>query len=239
MHISQCLAGGLWAVAVWDSTWNAYNNCYALVREGRTILIDCGKSEHAGILADGLRELGINPSGIDALVATHGHRDHTGAAGSFAPAKGAIHPADHDLLQPEIRERFAAPLPDRGDFLGLACERLGFHTLGSVALFDPVTKALFCGDHPAFSDRPLPEKGRLVTGGDALREAYVEETRVWHESLSPGERMKYRGYWQGLATMASCDAEWLCTGHGLVLRGDIYAFLKSLAMVGLPAGLAN
>ena len=61
--------------------------------EGRTVLYDAGQS---CLLLSNARYLGLDPAGIDAVVISHGHYDHTGALGellSMAPeADLYVHP---------------------------------------------------------------------------------------------------------------------------------------------------
>ncbi|MGQ0550826.1 MAG: MBL fold metallo-hydrolase [Armatimonadota bacterium] len=243
------VTSGVYALAVWDESWNSFNDCYVVVRENRTLLVDSGKAEHAAILADALRKLGKRTDDVVVLLATHGHGDHVGGAGSLARATRSVHEADWGLLDETLRGQFRPNVIQSAEALGFECVLLGQHTSGSVALYDPHTKALFCGDHVCFFGRPL-SGGRLVGEGAELREAFRDFVHWWSGAWSNGETRKQleedlarRGpedqerynlhlFLDGVRTMRLFDALSLCTGHGSVLQGDINGFLSDLLAAG-------
>ena len=57
-----------------------YNNTFVIEKDGRRILVDTGLERDALALDGRLREAGIDPVTVDAVVLTHGHADHTGGA---------------------------------------------------------------------------------------------------------------------------------------------------------------
>jgi phosphoribosyl 1,2-cyclic phosphodiesterase len=61
-------------------------NCLAVQCGGTTILIDCGLGPRKA--ARRLRELGIEPDTVSALLVTHEHDDHAGGVAAFAAAHG-------------------------------------------------------------------------------------------------------------------------------------------------------
>jgi glyoxylase-like metal-dependent hydrolase (beta-lactamase superfamily II) len=67
----------------------AYNNVYVLGSGERVVLIDSGLPTQAAELEDGLREIGVEPEAVRAVVLTHGHADHAGSAAHFHAAYGA------------------------------------------------------------------------------------------------------------------------------------------------------
>ena len=68
-------------------------NCFVIRTGGRTVLVDAGfsgKTEFVGMLLGNLRELGITPTDIDAILMTHMHPDHE--AGLIDASGGAVFP---------------------------------------------------------------------------------------------------------------------------------------------------
>ena len=64
-------------------TFDRYRTCY-LLRDRKTVLVDCGyPADHPSLLA-GLSRLGLDPGDIDCLALTHIHLDHAGGAGHLA-----------------------------------------------------------------------------------------------------------------------------------------------------------
>ncbi|HEV8637789.1 MAG TPA: MBL fold metallo-hydrolase [Chloroflexota bacterium] len=251
-YLVEEAAPGLYALAVWDESWNSFNNCYVLRPAGegdRAILIDSGKAEHAPALLEALARLGVTPDRVDAVVATHGHLDHVGGAGSLPEVPRHLHAADAGLLPQAVRAEWRLDLPDHGvlpDFLDLRCVLLGHHTFGSVALFHEPTRALLWGDHVCFFGAPLDEG--LVGFGSARRERMLsgvawrrahwppdgaEQARIRADlaNRAPEDQRRHDFPLQveGLARALSLgDADVLCTGHGPVLRGEVAAFLADL-----------
>ncbi|MDI6823172.1 MAG: MBL fold metallo-hydrolase [Bacillota bacterium] len=222
------------AFAVWDSSWGSYNNCYLVDRGRGSILVDTGKAEHGDALLRALARVGKRPEDITAVVLTHGHRDHAGAAGLFAAPK-LMHAADLFFLPGEVREGFTAGLPDRGRVLGWECVLLGHHTPGSVALFDPESRVLFCGDHLCFFGQPFAA-GALVDEGEPLRQWAAAFVSEWARNTTWRQDCGFDLYLTCLERLAKFAAEFLCTGHGGVLRGEIPRFLSGLALLGREQG---
>ncbi len=75
---------------------------FAIERQGRTVLFDAGGSSE--VLLHNLAAAGVEPEGIEALVLSHGHNDHTGGLGGLVErAPGLVVYAHPDLF----RERFS------------------------------------------------------------------------------------------------------------------------------------
>lgn len=66
----------------------AYNNAHALQIGEQTLLIDTGTAAEAAELDRRLRDAGIDPSELAAIVVTHGHADHAGGAQWFRERYG-------------------------------------------------------------------------------------------------------------------------------------------------------
>lgn len=61
----------------------AYNNAHVLRIGGQTLLVDTGSEADAAELDRRLRDAGVDPSELAAIVLTHGHADHAGGAKWF------------------------------------------------------------------------------------------------------------------------------------------------------------
>ena len=216
-----------YAFLLWDSSIQSYINCYLLLRPPHTILIDTGKAEHLMSLIATLSSLGVTPEDITHIIATHGHQDHVGGAVGFPFARKHIHAKDTPLLTETSLAEFIPNLPDNGAMLGMQCQLLGQHTPGSIALFDPQSRAVFCGDHICFFGDALPKDGPVSYGGK-LREITYRYIHKWMRGPERLDDNNLALFLKGLATLANFKAEVLCTGHGAILTGDITPFLAGL-----------
>ena len=216
-----------YAFLLWDASIRSYINCYLLLRPPHTILIDTGKAEHLASLIATLSSLGVAPEDVTHIIATHGHQDHVGGAAGFPFADRHIHVRDIPLLSETTHAEFSPDLPDNGVVLGLRCRLLGQHTPGSIALFDPQSGAVFCGDHICFFGDALPEDGPVSFGG-RLREITYRYIRKWMRGPERLDDDSLALFLEGLATLAAFEAEVLCTGHGAILTEAISPFLARL-----------
>ncbi len=165
------------------------NNAYLLrcTRTGSQVLLD------AAAEADRLLEL-VGEDGLDAVVTTHGHRDHWQATAEVLAATGAEHLAHADDAA-DIEVPVTRTLAE-GDEVAVGEARLRVvhlrgHTPGSVALvYDDPTGAphVFTGDS-------LFPGGVGNTWGDADRFAslYADVTTKLFETL-PDETWVYPGH---------------------------------------------
>lgn len=215
MDLVVPLTPGLHAIALWDEAWQCYINMYLLRRGARLLLIDCGKAEQGDQLVRALAGLGVTPADVTDLVATHRHADHVGNAALLGGARRWIHPLD----------RVAGFVPELPGELGLVWRHLGFHTPGSVAAFDAESGAVFAGDHICFPSLPLGPEG-LVSGVAAERAlAYI---RDWAGSEGARQRYRMELFEAGLQALAAFPARFLCTGHGMVVEGEVGALLRAV-----------
>lgn len=127
----EIVTKNVYALAVWDSSWNSYSNCYILTDNSEVTLIDSGKAEHSPILLEALGQLQKSSDAVVTLVATHGHRDHVGGSVILKRAKKTIQLADFPLLSPDLGKQFSPDLPSRGVVQNLEC------VLEQVVMGDP------------------------------------------------------------------------------------------------------
>jgi glyoxylase-like metal-dependent hydrolase (beta-lactamase superfamily II) len=147
-------------------------NCYILERDG-LVLIDTGLPRNSKkILSFITGTLKRDPKDLKYIIITHYHADHTGNVAELrrmTGAKVAIHEADADYLAGKkamaplkgLRGRVLGLLlflwpsepvnPDillhEGDNIsGMRCIHTPGHTPGSLSLYDPELRVVFCGD---------------------------------------------------------------------------------------------
>lgn len=215
------------AIALWDADMNTYNNCYLLTGPSYRALVDSGKAAQMQQLYEAITELGLTSSDITHLVCTHGHRDHVGGASLFATAVKLLPEPDFPLVSTELTAPFL-PLPPTLHELELEIISLGHHTKGHVGLFHAPSSCLFTGDYITFFGESLAHYG-LVTSGVPLREKMTDTIDRWLHSPAVEARYNTAAFRSGLALLAKYPSEFLCTGHGPVLEGEVAGFVKKLA----------
>ncbi|MBB3110170.1 glyoxylase-like metal-dependent hydrolase (beta-lactamase superfamily II) [Paenibacillus phyllosphaerae] len=215
----------VYALLRWDETWQSYNNSYLIQDREQFILIDAGKAEHAQELGEALAQVGCPLEAIGLFIATHGHRDHIGGALGLPNADKFIHPLDLDLLQDDWRAQFRTDLTASSVTRHFDVHHLGDHTWGSIALYHRASRILFVGDHYCFFGDELPDEQVVacaVRMGDLL-EPYRPEMSGEEQRTT---RYELAAFNQELSDIARIPAAFLCTGHGVVLHGDIQSFLQ-------------
>lgn len=229
-YIVAELAPGVYAAAIKDAgNWDTptYTNFYVLRRGQQVVLIDAGMKQYRNEIRAILKEIGLEANQVTQILLTHGHHDHADGAKEFSQALKYIHERDMNMLSSELKSQFikytvvrdyvysAPAVPDLDIVL------VNSHSPGSVAIYDHASKALFAGDFFCFFGEPLPE-GKLVSYSQSSRQ---ESYQYVADQAASGEAQSFL---QGLSRLLSYRPEFFCTGHGVVLQGDISEFLKEL-----------
>lgn len=128
-------------------------NCYLVHGERGTVVID--PAAQAQCILDAAQQHGWT---IDAVVLTHAHFDHMGAADALPTGEVYLHPSDEPLYrdaQRNLSAQFGAPLSgakrcihlrDGDDFYGFTVLHTPGHTPGGISLYHAQQGVLFCGD---------------------------------------------------------------------------------------------
>jgi len=152
-----------------------------LIYGSRICLIDTGVNSAETTIFEYLHKTGRRPKEIDMIILTHSHPDHIGAAHSIKKATGcliAAHFGDKNWIEDVDRQCRERPVPgfhslvggpvdinrmveegdilELGDGLSLEVFHTPGHSEGSISLWLPADRALFCGDAvPLPGDLPI------------------------------------------------------------------------------------
>ncbi|MEV5847042.1 MBL fold metallo-hydrolase [Streptomyces sp. NPDC048179] len=189
-------------------TWDVDNNVWLVGDDHEVIVVDAAHDADAILGALGGRTL-------RAIVCTHAHDDHIGAAPALAARTGApvlLHPDDLPLWKQTHPERLPdAELAD-GQRLRVAGTELTVlhtpgHAPGAVCLYAPGLSALFSGDTlfaggPGATGRSYSDFPTLV---GSIRERLL---------TLPGDTVVYTGHGDGTTVGAEAPhlQEWIDRG---------------------------
>ena len=237
-----------------------------LVGAGRFFLIDTGVAGTEQAIAARMLNLGRAVTDIDAIILTHSHPDHIGAAVAvkdMAEAQVWAHPHEQDWIENIEKQKQEGPVPgfdglvaggahiDRflndGDLLHLGNGAVlkvlhtPGHSRGSISLLSEADGILFCGD-------AIPEPGSMPIYEDvaALAQSLVRLARIKNLSLL------YSSWAEPVAGEAALDAVragigYLKTIHATVMQIDsesgspdsMSLCKRSVERLGLPPFAAN
>jgi glyoxylase-like metal-dependent hydrolase (beta-lactamase superfamily II) len=213
-----------------------------LLRDGRDLtLVDAGYPAHAGDVESSIRLLGHEPSDVRALLITHAHVDHIGAAGplhtqfgtpAYCSAAEVPH-AHREFLEQVTPLRVLAnawrpgvlPWAVRAIRLGGTVSTAVPHAqpFPGVGPLDlpgrpvPVPTPGHTGGHTAFF---LPAAGAVLTG-DGLVTGHPTSRRAGPQLLPRFFDHDRAATAAALAPLAELDAELVLPGHGEPWRGPV------------------
>lgn len=213
-------------------------NVYLLVGKDELTLVDTGLKGQLEKIESQLQQEGYSLSRLKKIILTHVHRDHSGSANELAEraiARVYAHQAEAPYLEKKetlpyssifqmiiwgIEKRFLPQTPpcpvdkklEDGDVVdvlgGLRAVHTPGHTPGSLSLYQPERKILFCGD-ALFNQNP-------VTGKKGLRLPLPVSTTDKKEAL------------ESVKKLSELPVEVILFGHGAPLLEKGTEKIKSL-----------
>ncbi|MSR98523.1 MBL fold metallo-hydrolase [Arthrobacter sp. BL-252-APC-1A] len=215
---------------------------WVILRRGREFtLVDGGYPGDRDLVLASIRGAGLEPAAASAVLVTHAHVDHTGAAAFFARAFGTpvlCSPAELELLhgreKAQVSPAQVLARAWRPRVLAWGAQVLGAGGLGRVAIPDarswtdaglaelpgsPVAVPT-AGHTPGHTSFLLPAARAVVTG-DALVTGHRISGRTGPQLLHTMFHSDGAGADRALLTLARLDASLLLPGHGPALRISI------------------
>ena len=181
------LCGELYQVAGGDLT-HPYDAGAYLLRGAECVLVDCGSLDgHAALVAN-LRRLGVAPSDLAGVYATHGHYDHLSGLArlrQLADVPLWLHPAEHEAVRAGDGLRTSATLLYDRAFPPLTVE----HSLRDGQTLPGGVRVIHTPGHSPGSVCFLLETGgrRVLLAGDTLwggfHPALGSDIEAWRSSL--------------------------------------------------------
>ena len=193
-----------------------------LVKTGKGgVLIDSGTGRGTLKILSNIRAAGVDPSGIEYLLLTHCHFDHTGGAAEIKAATGAkliAHELDAVFIEaadPVVTAAswYNAEMQSVAIDIKITGKQYSF-TSGNTDFMVYHTP----GHTPGSCVATIESDGKLVLFGQDI-----------HGPLHPDLKSDRKDYMQSLAFIASLNAEILCEGHYGVITGrkKVREFIES------------
>lgn len=212
---------------------------WVILRRGQEFtLVDGGYPGDRDLVLLSIRESGLEPEAAAAVLVTHAHVDHTGAAAWFADEFGTpvfCSPAELALLRGEGREQvspgqillrawrprvlaWSAQVLGAGGLMRVAIPRARVWTDAVLADLPGSPVAVPTAGHtPGHTSFLLPEARAVITG-DALVTGHRISGRTGPQLLHGMFHSDGAGMDRALLTLARLDASLLLPGHGPALR---------------------
>ncbi len=205
-RIDRVVTSGIFSLDGQD--FDVDNNVWLVGDDDEVLIVDAAHDADA-ILA------GVGGRRVVAIVCSHAHNDHIGAAGALADATGApvrLHPDDLMLWDVVHPDRRPTPLAD-GDAIEVAGSTLQVihtpgHSPGGVCLYAPDLGVVLTGDTlfhggPGATGRSFSDFPTIL---DSIRERLL--------SLPPGTRvLTGHGDETTIGTEARSYEDWVARGH--------------------------
>lgn len=189
-------------IYIYQWTNNFDNNCNSYYIGGEVkALVDPGLSRYLPDLMNRMAADGIKKEDISYIINTHSHPDHLQASELFdtETVKIALHRQELEFLKgigselyglfgitvPQMQINF--PLEDRNITLGNQKFQVILapgHSPGSIGLYWPAQRALFCGD--VIFDQNVGRTDFPGGNGSALKKSIIAFSQLDCELLFPG-----------------------------------------------------
>jgi len=189
-------------IYVYEWTNNFDNNCNSFyIGAGANALIDPGLTRYLPDLLNQMSADGIKKENIHYIINTHSHPDHFQGSELFEPeaVKIALHQKELEFLNgvggelyglfgitvPQIQINF--PLEEEDIILGDQSFKIILapgHSPGSIGLYWPVQKALFCGD--VIFEQSVGRTDFPGGNGSLLKKSIISFSQLDLELLFPG-----------------------------------------------------
>jgi len=185
--------------------WTSFfeNNCNSFYIGGNVqALVDPGLTNFVPDLLGRMEEDGLDPSRIKYIINTHSHPDHYQGSELFSGKDGVqigLHPAESEFMKKGGAELYSLfglkspqitvnlPLNEGGLELGGETFQVILapgHSPGSVGLYWPKWRALFCGD--VIFDRNVGRTDFPGGSGDLLKKSITDLSSLDTDFLLPG-----------------------------------------------------
>ena len=212
---------------------------WVILRRGREFtLVDGGYPGDRELVLASIREAGLEPDAAAAVLVTHAHVDHTGAAGFFAKAFGTpvfSSPTELALLRGEGREQvspaqillrawrprvlaWSAQVLGAGGLMRVAIPEARAWTDAGLAELPGSPVAVPTAGHTPGHTSFLLAQARAVITGDVLVTGHRISGRTGPQLLHGMFHSDGAGMDRALLTLARLDASLLLPGHGPALR---------------------
>ncbi|MBP2411983.1 glyoxylase-like metal-dependent hydrolase (beta-lactamase superfamily II) [Arthrobacter stackebrandtii] len=240
-HTSEC-APGLFLVEGPASNW-------VIAREGRRFtLVDAGYPGDLPLLLESITGLGLDPADAAALLITHAHTDHTGAAAHLAnnygtPVYSAAAERPSLLGSEKHQVGFAQVLPKmwrprvfRWSLHAIRAGGLQENDIAQAAVADDGTLAALPGS-PVPVDTPGHTPGhrayyfpqaRVLASGDALIGGHMISTVAGPQMLHPMFHHDVPGAHAALQRFAGLEVDVVLPGHGPAFAGPLEGIIARL-----------
>ena len=205
------ITGEIYQVGGSDLTSPSDAAIYLIVFEGRSVLVDAGTGEGEDRLLENIRSVGVDPEGIDCLLLTHCHYDHTGGVASLKER----------MQWPVVAHELDAVFLEEGNNLVTAAMWYG----ASIHAFTVDRKLSGASEEIELSGRAItavhipghsPGSVVYLTESEGKRVALAQDV---HGPLDPNFRSNARDYQASLRRLIGLEPDILCEGHFGIFRG--------------------
>jgi glyoxylase-like metal-dependent hydrolase (beta-lactamase superfamily II) len=216
-----------------------YINCYLIEEGGRLTLVDAGLPTYVGRLRGALAHLGRSIRDIDAILLTHCHIDHMGAAERIRfESNGRVFA--HDADAPTLRGDRRQPLPNLGAKIlrpFMLRYLLGHLVPNGASRYPPIEqldsfvdgerldvpgspRVVHTPGHTQGTCSMILENRRVLFSGDALVTLDTLNGQVGPHVFEPPFSEDYEEALASVDRLAELDASVVLPGHGGPWRGS-------------------